>query len=138
MTSRKSVRMAKIKEMFAFAYGLVKSLAVKVKNDFVNAACKPSFIESTCNVIAMFLKYALYTTLILYTAFVMFIAALIVLCVICSFPLACGAVALGVLLLMLTVKLVRMTHKDLVEQAKRERAREIDVIASKWSGRYAS
>lgn len=138
MTSRKSVRMAKIKEMFAFAYSLVKSLAVKVKNDFVNAACKPSFIESICNVIAMFLKYALYMALVFCTAFTMFIVALIVLCVICSFPLTCGAVVLSLLLLLLVVKLVRMTHKDLVEQAKREREREIDVIVSKWSGIHAS
>ena len=130
--------MAKIKEIFMLACGLVKSLAVEVKNDFVNAACKPSFIESTCNVIAMFLKYALYMVLVFCTAFVMFIAALIVLCVICNFPLTCGFIVLGLLLLLLVVKLVRMTHKDLVEQAKRERARQIDVIASKWSGRYAS
>lgn len=134
VTSRKSVRMAKIKEMFAF----VKSLAVKVKNDFVNAACKPLFIESACNVIAMFLKYALYTSLVLCTAFVMFIAALIVVCVICNFPLTCGFVMLGLLLLLLVVKLVRVTHKDLVEEAKRERERGIDAIVAKWSKRHAS
>lgn len=130
--------MPKIKEMFSNACHLVKEFAIDVKNDFVNAACKPSFMESTCNVIAMLLKYALYMALVLCTAFVLFIAALIVLCVICSFPIACGAVVLVVLMLMLAVKLVRLAHKDLVKQAKEEREREIDTMISRWSKRHAS
>lgn len=130
--------MTKIKEMFEFAYGLVKSLAVKVKNDFVNAACKPSFAESMFDIIGMLFIYTFYILLSLGTVFLLFIVACIAIGLICMFPLTCGFVVLGLLLLLLVVKLVRMTHKDLVEQAKRERAREIDVIASKWSGRYAS
>lgn len=130
--------MAKIKEMFEFAYGLVKSLAVKVKNDFVNAACKPSFAESVFDIIGMLFTYAFYMALVLCIAFAMFIVALIVLCVIYSFPVACGAIVLGVLLLMLAVKLVRLAHKDLVKQAKEEREREIDTMISRWSIRHAS
>ena len=119
-----------------FIVEIIYKLFGKIKEDIVNASCKPTFFDAFASVLGLFVGYIgviVLTTIIVF--FVLFIM-LLLLAVIIEFPWISLCVVIFFALVSIGVKTIRNHNPERVAQAKEEYDESIDAIVKRYRNKY--
>ena len=106
---------------FAFIVALLCEMCKAIKEDVVEAACKPTFTDALGGVIGLIVKYIGIVFLTALIAFCTFFILVLLLALIIEFPYISLSIFGFFALIALGVKAIRKHNPIRVEQAKKER-----------------